>query len=48
MVGSEKLSNRLLNIYLPLVFYLLFLLFPFYWMTHRLAQADQRLVRDEV
>jgi multiple sugar transport system permease protein len=30
MVGSEKLSNRLLNIYLPLVFYLLF---PFYWMT---------------
>jgi multiple sugar transport system permease protein len=33
MVGSEKLSNRLLNIYLPLVFYLLFLLFPFYWMT---------------
>jgi multiple sugar transport system permease protein len=33
MVGSERLSNRLLNIYLPLVFYLLFLLFPFYWMT---------------
>jgi multiple sugar transport system permease protein len=33
MVGSEKLSNRLLNIYLPLVFYLVFLLFPFYWMT---------------
>lgn len=33
MVGSERLSNRLLNIYLPLVFYLVFLLFPFYWMT---------------
>jgi len=33
MVGSESLSNRLLNIYLPLVFYLVFLLFPFYWMT---------------
>jgi len=32
MVGSERLSNRLLNIYLPLVFYLVFLLFPFYWM----------------
>jgi len=33
MVGSERLSNRLLNIYLPMVFYLVFLLFPFYWMT---------------
>jgi len=33
MVGSERLSNRLLNIYLPLVFYFVFLLFPFYWMT---------------
>jgi len=33
MVGSERLSNRLLNIYLPLVFYLVFLLFPFYWMA---------------
>jgi multiple sugar transport system permease protein len=33
MVGSERLSNRVLNIYLPLVFYVVFLLFPFYWMT---------------
>jgi multiple sugar transport system permease protein len=33
MVGSERLSNRLLNIYLPLAFYLVSLLFPFYWMT---------------
>jgi multiple sugar transport system permease protein len=33
MVGSERLSNRVLNIYLPLVFYLVFLLFPFYGMT---------------
>ena len=33
MVGSERLSNRLLNIYLPIAFYLAFLLFPFYWMT---------------
>ena len=33
MVGSERLSNRLLNIYLPLAFYVVFLLFPFYWMT---------------
>ena len=33
MVGTERLSNRLLNIYLPLVFYVVFLLFPFYWMA---------------
>jgi multiple sugar transport system permease protein len=33
MVGSEKLSNRLLNIYLPLFVYMVFLLFPFYWMS---------------
>src|SRR5512144_2249737 len=33
MVGTERLSNRLLNIYLPLVFYVVFLLFPFYWMS---------------
>ena len=33
MVGSERFTNRLLNIYLPLVFYLVFLLFPFYWMS---------------
>ncbi|HSB78134.1 MAG TPA: carbohydrate ABC transporter permease [Candidatus Methylomirabilis sp.] len=33
MVGSERLTNRLLNIYLPLAFYVVFLLFPFYWMT---------------
>jgi multiple sugar transport system permease protein len=33
MVGSERFSNRLMNIHLPLVFYLVFLLFPFYWMS---------------
>jgi multiple sugar transport system permease protein len=33
MVGSERLINRVLNIYLPLGLYLVFLLFPFYWMT---------------
>ncbi len=33
MVGSNTLSNRILNIYLPLLVYGVFLLFPFYWMT---------------
>jgi len=33
MVGGETAGRRTLNIYLPLAFYLVFLLFPFYWMS---------------
>jgi multiple sugar transport system permease protein len=33
MVGSERLGRRTLSLYLPLGFYLVFLLFPFYWMS---------------
>ncbi len=33
MVGSDTAGRRTLSIYLPLVFYLIFLLFPFYWMS---------------
>jgi multiple sugar transport system permease protein len=33
MVGSETLGRRMLGIYLPLAFFLIFLLFPFYWMS---------------
>lgn len=33
MIGSETPGRRLLDLYLPLVAYVLFLLFPFYWMT---------------
>ena len=32
MVGSKTLSRQILNIYLPLAFFVAFLLFPFYWM----------------
>ncbi len=32
MVGSGKLTKRTLNIYLPLTAFVIFLLFPFYWM----------------
>ena len=32
MVGSQTLTRRLLGAYLPLAGFLLFLLFPFYWM----------------
>jgi multiple sugar transport system permease protein len=33
MVGSETLSRRVLGVYLPLALFLVFLLFPFYWMV---------------
>jgi multiple sugar transport system permease protein len=33
MVGSATLSRRMLGTYLPLAAFLLFLLFPFYWMV---------------
>ena len=32
MVGSNTRRNRWLGLYLPLAFFLVFLLFPFYWM----------------
>ncbi|NWF54637.1 MAG: carbohydrate ABC transporter permease [Syntrophaceae bacterium] len=33
MVGSERIGKRTLNLYLPLAAYVIFLLFPFYWMV---------------
>jgi multiple sugar transport system permease protein len=33
MVGSRTLGKRVLGIYLPLAFFIIFLLFPFYWMS---------------
>lgn len=33
MVGSRTLGKRILGIYLPLAFFVICLLFPFYWMS---------------
>ena len=33
MVGSKTPRRQILNIYLPLAFFIVFLLFPFYWMS---------------
>jgi len=33
MVGGETAGRRTLGIYLPLALYMIFLLFPFYWMS---------------
>jgi hypothetical protein len=32
MVGSATLPRRLFGLYIPLAVFLIFLLFPFYWM----------------
>ena len=33
MVGSKTVGRRVLTLYLPLAFFVVFLLFPFYWMS---------------
>jgi multiple sugar transport system permease protein len=33
MVGSQRLGRRVIGVHLPLLAYLVFLLFPFYWMA---------------
>jgi multiple sugar transport system permease protein len=33
MVGGRRLRRRMIGVYLPLLAYLVFLLFPFYWMA---------------
>jgi multiple sugar transport system permease protein len=33
MVGGQRFSRRMIGVYLPLLAYLVFLLFPFYWMA---------------
>ncbi len=33
MVGSRTVGRQILNIYLPLALFVVFLLFPFYWMS---------------
>jgi multiple sugar transport system permease protein len=33
MVGGQRFTRRMIGVYLPLLAYLVFLLFPFYWMA---------------
>lgn len=44
MVGSNRLQNRWLQLYLPLAFFLVFLLFPFYWMLIVSLKPDADLL----
>ncbi len=44
MVGSDTLARRIFTRYLPLLLYLVFLLFPFYWMLVISLKPDQDLL----
>jgi multiple sugar transport system permease protein len=44
MVGSNQLRQRILRLYLPLVFYAIFLLFPFLWMLIVSLKPDNDLL----
>jgi multiple sugar transport system permease protein len=40
---AERFGSKLLKFYLPLVLYLFFLLFPFYWMANTVFKSDKEL-----
>jgi len=42
-MAIEKAGSKLLKFYVPLVLYLIFLLFPFYWMVNTVFKADNEL-----
>src|SRR5919107_2069034 len=44
MVGSNVLSQRLLKLWIPLLLYAVFLLFPFAWMLIVSIKPDQLLL----
>ncbi len=42
-MAIERAGSKLLKFYVPLVLYLIFLLFPFYWMFNTVFKADTEL-----
>jgi len=42
MVG-ERFGSKLVKFYIPLILYLVFLLFPFYWMVNTVFKSDKEL-----
>jgi multiple sugar transport system permease protein len=48
MVGSNRMQNRWVQLYIPLVFFLLFLLFPFYWMLIVSLKPDADLLNTKL
>ena len=42
-MAIERSGSKLLKFYVPLVLYLIFLLFPFYWMVNTVFKSDNEL-----
>jgi multiple sugar transport system permease protein len=42
-MAIERAGSKVLKFYVPLVLYLIFLLFPFYWMVNTVFKADNEL-----
>ena len=42
-MGVERSGSKIVKFYVPLAFYLIFLLFPFYWMFITTFKSDQEL-----
>ena len=42
-MAAEKISSKILKFYIPVAFYLFFLLFPFYWMVNTVFKSDKEL-----
>ena len=43
IVGENRWWQKLLQFYLPMAFFVIFLMLPFYWMVVVSLQADRRL-----
>ena len=42
-MAIERAGSRVLKFYLPTFLYLVFLLFPFYWMVNTVLKSDNEL-----
>ena len=48
MVGGRRLGGRMLRLYLPLSFFLILMLFPFYWMLITSIKPNRELYSQKV
>ena len=48
MVGGRKLGGRVLRLYLPLGFFLILMLFPFYWMLITSIKPNRELYSQKI
>ena len=48
MVGGRRLAGRTLRLYLPLGFFLVLMLFPFYWMLITSIKPNRELYSQKI